>query len=639
MGEYVRYATWELEQKEYARYAFPCFQAFITLSLTRYRARSIFERGLNEDSQAITLWLAYIDAELKFRNINHARNLLNRAISVLPRVDKFWYKFVYMEETLSNIPAVRQLFERWMEWEPSEDAWQAYIKMERRYGEINRARAIYERFVQVHPSAVNYLKWARFEEENADADNVREVFSSAMDVFSGEFMDEKIFIAFARYETRLKEYERARTIYKYALDLLPRSKSQDLYQAYTTFEKQFGDRDGVEDVLIGKRRILYEEQVQENPKNYDAWFDYARLEEIAGDPDRVRAVYERAIAQIPPTQEKRHWRRYIYLWINYALYEEIENKDYDRTRQVYKEAINLIPHSSFTFAKLWLMAAQFEIRNMNLTAARKGLGEALGQCPKSKIFKGYIDMEMQLREFDRCRELYEKFLQHSPTNSYAWISYAGLEKLLDDVDRVRALYELAISNPRGLDIPEAVWKAYIDFEVEEGEYDRARSLYEKLLDKTDHVKVWISFAEFEVNIPEEENGAEEQVAERPISEATKVRGRAVFERGYRRMREHDVKEEVCRSVTLRTAANNRCVILLESWKQYESTYGDDKSLAHVENLMPQIVKKRRKLEDGGFEEYFDYLFKDGDEGNQKMLNLLKKAQEWRQKMQTQASGT
>ena len=84
-------------------------------------------------------------------------------------------------------------------------------------------------------------------------------------------------------------------------------------------------------------------------------------------------------------------------------------------------------------------------------------------------------MEMQLREFDRCRTLYEKFLENSPTYSYAWISYAELEKLLDDVDRVRAIYEFAIANPLGLDIPETVWKGYIDFEVEEGEYDRAES--------------------------------------------------------------------------------------------------------------------------------------------------------------------
>ena len=449
-------------------------------------------------------------------------------------------------------------------------------------------------------------------------------------------MDERIYAAFARYETRLKEYERARTVYKYALDRLPRSKSQTLYQAYTAFEKQFGDRDGVEDVLIGKRRLQYEEQVTENPKNYDAWFDYARLEEIAGEPDRVREVYERAIAQIPPTQEKRHWRRYIYLWINYALYEELESKDYERARQVYQEAIKLIPHKAFTFAKIWLLASQFEIRQMQLTTARKMLGQALGRCPKPKIFKGYIDMEMQLREFDRCRTLYEKFLEHSPTNSFAWISYAGLEKLLDDVDRVRAIYDLAILNPQGLDIPEAVWKAYIDFEVEEGEYDRARKLYERLLNKTDHVKVWVSFAEFEVNIPEEEeeDGVEEET-ERIISDAAKVRGRAVFERAYRRMRERDLKEEVWLPNFMGLKANLQRVVLLESWKQYELTYGDEATLAKVEDLMPKVVKKRRKLDDGSFEEYFDYLFKDGDEGNQKVLNLLKKAQEWRSRMQGQ----
>jgi len=42
--------------------------------------------------------------------------------------------------------------------------------------------------------------------------------------------------------------------------------------------------------------------------------------------ERVRDVYERAVAQVPPGQEKRHWRRYIFLWLDYALFEEIETK-------------------------------------------------------------------------------------------------------------------------------------------------------------------------------------------------------------------------------------------------------------------------------------------------------------------------
>lgn len=68
-----------------------------------------------------------------------------------------------------------------------------------------------------------------------------------------------------------------------------------------------------------------------NPHNYDAWFDYLRLVESDADPDAVREVYERAIANVPPIQEKRHWKRYIYLWINYALYEELEAKVKDST--------------------------------------------------------------------------------------------------------------------------------------------------------------------------------------------------------------------------------------------------------------------------------------------------------------------
>lgn len=68
---------------------------------------------------------------------------------------------------------------------------------------------------------------------------------------------------------------------------------------------------------------IYSQEVKTNPNNYDAWFDYLRLMESEADPDPVREVYERAIANVPPAEEKRLWRRYIYLWVNYALYEEL----------------------------------------------------------------------------------------------------------------------------------------------------------------------------------------------------------------------------------------------------------------------------------------------------------------------------
>ena len=53
-------------------------------------------------------------------------------------------------------------------------------------------------------------------------------------------------------------------------------------------------------------------------------------------------------------------------------------------------------------------------------------------------------------------------------------------------------------------------QSYIDFEIGEGERERTRELYERLLQRTHHVKVWMSYADFEgAPLPEPEEGDEE----------------------------------------------------------------------------------------------------------------------------------
>ncbi|KAM0274400.1 hypothetical protein ACHAQH_007869 [Verticillium albo-atrum] len=595
LNNWLRYADWEIQNKELAR------------------ARSIFERALDVHPNSVSLWHRYIEAEMKTRNINHARNLLDRAVARLPRVDKMWYKYVYMEEMLGNVPGTRQVFDRWMQWQPDEAAWSAYIKLEKRYGEFDRARDVFRRFITVHPEPRNWIKWAKFEEEYGTSDMVREVFDTAIHELD-DFADEKLFIAYARFEAKLKEYERSRLIYKIALDKLPRSRSMALHKSYTTFEKQFGDEFGVEDVVLSKRRVYYENQVKENPKNYDIWFDYTRLEETSGDLDRIRDVYERAVAQVPPAQEKRFWRRYIYLWVYYAIWEELEAKDTERARQIYKVCLDLIPHKKYTFAKIWLLKAQFEIRQGELTMARKTLGQAIGMCPKDKLFRSYIELELKLFEFVRCRTLYERFLQYNSANSQTWVKFAELERGLDDLDRTRAIFELAINQPV-LDMPELLWKAYIDFEEEEGEYERARELYERLLEKTDHVKVWISYAHFELGASEEEE-AEEEAEEQPLSEEAKARARKVFARGYKGMRDQELKEET--------------VTLLNAWLSFERAHGSAEDVEKVQKHMPRRVKMRRLLEDDTHEEYIDYVFPADDQQTKSLSNLLAMAQAWKQ---------
>lgn len=56
-----------------------------------------------------------------------------------------------MEEMLGNVPGARQVFERWMKWEPDSQGWASYINFETRHEEIDRAREIYERYIRCHP--------------------------------------------------------------------------------------------------------------------------------------------------------------------------------------------------------------------------------------------------------------------------------------------------------------------------------------------------------------------------------------------------------------------------------------------------------------------------------------------------------
>ncbi len=45
-----------------------------------------------------------------------------------------------------------------------------------------------------------------------------------------------------------------------------------------------------DDPFCCRRRFAYEEELKRNPLGYDTWFDYVKLEEEAGDIDRIREV-------------------------------------------------------------------------------------------------------------------------------------------------------------------------------------------------------------------------------------------------------------------------------------------------------------------------------------------------------------
>jgi len=150
-------------------------------------------------------------------------------------------------------------------------------------------------------------------------------------------------------------------------------------------------------------------------------------------------------------------------------------------------------------------------------------------------------------------------------------------------------------------MPEVIWKAYIDFELSEAEYDHARTLYKRLLERSNHVKVWIAMAQFEVEYSS--YSAESKEDEPNAFEAA----RAVFQQAYEVLKAQGLKEER--------------LLLLEAWRDVESGIPEGGSRSHLEAVearFPRKIKMSRPMlaEDGvtelGSEDYFDYIFPDDE---------------------------
>ncbi|KAK6202767.1 cell cycle control protein [Scheffersomyces amazonensis] len=640
-GQWIRYAKWELNHNR----DFP-------------RARSIFERALDVNVQHIPFWIQYIQLELSHKNINHARNLLDRATTTLPRVNKFWFLYVQTEETLKNYKMVRILFERWLEWHPDSSAWDAYIGFERRYDEFDNARNIFSRYVIEHPGSDTWLKWIEFEIHEVSSIteniiNVRRVFEISADSIltnkSSKSNDEKfplIISQWAEWEISVKEYERARAIYNIILDTskvkLSTFQRNEILKNFSDFEKNHGNKDSIQSTIIQKRLIKYEQDLIETPDDYDTWWIYINLLSENAKPETLRSKFKKSVSKVPSEKVKSiTWKRYIYLWIRYILWEEFNCGDIEESRSLWNQCIKIIPHSHFTFGKVWKHYAEFELRNdeqNGLSKARKILGRSIGQSSSQKskksLFKYYINFEKKLGEWDRVRKLYERWLEidtlsKANTNSIPIVlDYIEFEKSLNEYDRVLSIFNasLVLADHEDLSkkfIPlETLWISFIHYFQDEMKYDEARKLYRTLIDKTDNSRVWISLAVFESSIPtyeqlQEFNESNEEELEFSITETHRQNTRSIFKEADKFYKDKQLNEQR--------------LVILEAWKEYELEHGNEESIKQIEARMPTLVKRRRKV-DNFEEEYIEYIFPQDQAGisaKPGISKFLENAKKWK----------
>ena len=128
-------------------------------------------------------------------------------------------------------------------------------------GKLRGCGISFQRYVQVHPDVKVRTRWAKFEFSSGDEKRAREVYEAAVEFLRNEPEVGELYANFAKFEEMCREVERARAIYKFALDNLPKEQAESVYKEFMKFEKMHGDREGIEDVVVGQRRFKYEEEI------------------------------------------------------------------------------------------------------------------------------------------------------------------------------------------------------------------------------------------------------------------------------------------------------------------------------------------------------------------------------------------
>lgn len=633
--QWMRYAKWELEHNHDFR-----------------RFRSIMERALEVDAKHVPFWVRYIELELLHQNVNHARNLLERAVSVLPRVDKFWFMYVQTEESIGNFRGVRLVFERWILWKPDGNVWETYISFEQRYNELDHVRSLYLRYVSETGLYDVWRKWALYEAglvaTEEQVARTRGVFEAAIDdimegtVGTGRFGPGtssesgtaangvghkghlahpsvdlvKLIVLWINWEHSQGEVERAKAIYQKVLETETLDKD---FKVALLDQLDIAAMENDESKAVQKR-LRYQQKLSNSAQDYDTWWEYAKFQEKTEGLKQSMQVLQDAVATAPTdTYKLVTWRRYVFLWIKRALYSEYRMLDIDGARAMWKQARAVVP-ANFSFAKVWLHSAEFELRNGgDVHAYRKMLGAAIGQCcqkaPKPKIFKLYIAFEQMLGEYARVRKLYEKWAELAvvsdvQNNTSSAVSvfqhYIEFETELGESERVIALYEVALTQTGELLLDE-----YIGFLKDEFRYDMAREVLRKFA--TDALG-WVRLALLESSIlslaqMDELQAGQGHEMHFEVGADHVSATRQVFEQGYKQLKKNNDG-----------AGANK---LLDSWKEYELMHGTDQYAEAVENKRPKPVA-RRSIEDGVEQVFYEYEFPDAKPDLSKFLANARK---------------
>ncbi|VVA96931.1 unnamed protein product [Arabis nemorensis] len=457
------------------------------------------ESELSANPYNYDAYVQYIKLLRKTANLEKLRQAREAMSAIFPLSPSLWIEWAKDEASLAssdNVPEIVMLYERGLSDYQSVSLWCDYLNFLLEFDPsvrgytsdgISKMRSLFERAI---PAAGFHVT-----EGNRIWEGYREFEQGILATIDKTDLEE-----------RDKQIQRIRSIFHRHLSV-PLENLSSTVIAYKAWELEQGiDLDIESDDLskvsphvagANKKALqMYSERAHlegniskkdlSDTEKFQQFMNYIKFEQTSGDPTRVQAMYERAVAEYPVSSD---------LWIDYTCYLDKTLKVGKAITHAYSRATRSCPWIGDLWARYLLALERASASEKEIYAVfEKSL-----QCNFSS-FEEYLDLYLtrvdglrrrmlstrmaETLDYSLIRETFQQasdyltpHMQNTESLLRLHAYWANLElNIGKDQAGARGVWENFLKKSGGM---LAAWHAYIDMEVHLGHIKEARSIYRR----------------------------------------------------------------------------------------------------------------------------------------------------------------
>ncbi|KAJ1555710.1 Protein RRP5, partial [Cladochytrium tenue] len=274
------------------------------------------------------------EQELASRRAPESADDFERLLLGSPNSSFLWIKFMAFHLQLAEVARARQVAERALKSisfrEPAEllNVWVALLNLENAYGDRDSLLKTFERATLYNDAKAVFLQMALIYERAEKFEELDELFR----VMTRRFKEScKVWVANGLSLLRRNKSDDSRKVLQRSLQSLPKRKHVKVVLKFAQLEFKHGDPE--------RGRTLFEGIITNNPKRLDVWSVYIDMETRAGDFDRTRRLYERAIRLRQSSKKMK------FLFKKYLAFEKRHGTE-DGVRHVKEEAVAFVERTA-----------------------------------------------------------------------------------------------------------------------------------------------------------------------------------------------------------------------------------------------------------------------------------------------------